>query len=280
MSYDYDAPNLAPRAAPPRPLVGSPKQIEWATRIYGDLAERFGAAALPDIAEARFWIDARGCATAVHLREVTRAFLAERDANFTSPFTDRFPRYSTDEARTALEGLRGLAGTIGVVVLDLETTGLERSDRVVEIAAVRWPSLDLDPIPLVDTLVRPPDLMAAAEVTGIGADELAEARPFEAVAAEVAEWAGRCHLISWNSRFDMPVLRREIAHAGLPAPLVRATCAMRLAAGLLELDGWPSLEEVAGRLHINRAEPAHRAMSDVMTTCAILRAIRGEAAGG
>lgn len=268
MSYDYPDP-ARPPARPPRPLVGTPRQVDWATRIYGELADRVGQDALPDILEARFWIDVRECGTASQIAEAARAFLA----TFESPFTDRFPRFSEAEAHAALDGLRRLAATVGVAVLDLETTGLERTDRVVEIAAIQWPSREV----LIDTVVGLPPGFVPAEVSGIPTDEWWSAPMFEEHAERVSRWAATQHLVTWNVRFDIPVLRRELSRAnrGLVAPAVRATCAMRLSAAALGLDGWPSLAEVAERLGIETTEPAHRAMADVLTTCSILDALAG-----
>jgi hypothetical protein len=253
-------------------LTGTPKQIEWAGRLR---AERVAWGwRLPDIPDARFWIDNRDC-TSGDLEEAARRFVAERDSKLESPFTETFPRFGREEARLAMEGLRHLSGSVGVIVLDLETTGLEKTDRVVEIAAVRWPSRE----PLINRVVYVPTELAPAEITGITTAEINAAPPFEAFAQGVADWAEGAHLVAWNSRFDMRFLRRELARS-MSAPALRATCAMRLAQAWLGLDDWPTLEEVLPRFGIERSGGAHRAMPDVLTTCAVLDAMGGGASNG
>jgi DNA polymerase III epsilon subunit-like protein len=250
----------------PETLTGSPRQVEWAGRIRAEIAQRGWP--LPDIAEARFWIDfARECAGALDLAAAAQRFLAERDAVWDSPFTEDYPRFTHEEARQALDGLRRLADSIGVVVLDLETSGLEKTDRVVEIAAVRWPSREV----VIDTVVRPPASRWPHAVSAITPEELAAAPSFGDIAGGVALWAA-AHLVSWNTRFDLRVLGRELEACNLH-PRFRATCAMRLAGAWLQLADWPSLEAAAELLDIDRAGDAHRAMADVLTTCAVLDAM-------
>jgi hypothetical protein len=247
------------------PLIGTPKQVEWGAHVRDGMVARWGP--MPEIADANFWLDNRSAATPEALHLAARAYEAERDANFDSPFTDRFPYHDRTEALPVLEALCRMASTIGVVVLDLETTGLERSDRIVEIAAVRWPSQEI----LIDTLIRPPAGMVAAEVTGITAEQLAEAPSFGELPPDRFGWAASSHLVSWNARFDMPVLRREIAAVeGWATPPIRATCAMRLGAAWLGLDGWPGLAEFQARVGLKPHEDAHRAMADVLATCDVL----------
>jgi DNA polymerase III epsilon subunit-like protein len=222
---------------------------------------------LADLTEARFWIDNRERQGDILQR--AQAYIAERDANLESPFTFDFPRYTRKDADAALDGLRRLSQSAGVVVLDLETTGLEegggKAARVVEIAAVHWPSRAV----VIDMLVRPPEGMVASDVSDITPAELALAPPFEHLVDGVAHWASECHLVTWNTRFDVPVLRREIVSAGRTAPTIRATCAMRLAAAWLEIDAFPKLDEAAGLLGIE-VGGAHRAMADVVTSCMVL----------
>jgi len=248
----------------PEPLTGTPKQVEWAARIRAEIAGRGWP--LPDIAEARFWIDNRDCGP-LDLAAAAQRYLADLGAVWESPFTDGFPQHTREDARAALEGLRRIAEGAGIVVLDLETSGLEKADRVVEIAAVRWPSREV----VIDTVIRPPAGMWPHRISGIDAEELAAAPPFCDIADAVALWAAN-HVVSWNTRFDLRVLGRELAAWNL-YPRFRATCAMRLAGAWLQLADWPTLEEAAAALGIEREGLAHRAMSDVQTTCAVLDAL-------
>lgn len=253
-------------------LTGSPAQVEWAARIRAQLARRLGWNSLPDIDAARFWIDNRECDTQAELAQAASDYQLEQDVAYESPFTEVFPRHTREDALPVLRALRRMSETVGVVVADLETTGLETTDRIAEIAAVRWPSREV----VIDTVVRLPEGLKPAEITAITAEEVAAAEPFEALADDLGIHLAYRHLVTWNVRFDARFLHRELRLSGQRHRL-RATCAMRLAGAWLELAGWPSLEEAAAAFGVEIAGPAHRAMPDVLTTCALLDAM---AAGG
>lgn len=254
-------------------LTGTAKQIEWAGRIRAQFALLYGWAALPDIDAARFWIDSRSVDGRDELAQAARDWQVEQDVAYESPFTDVFPRYTREDALPVLRGLRRMSETVGVIVLDLETSGLEKTDRVAEIAAVHWPSREV----VIDRVVRLPDGLRPAEVASISTEEMADAPAFEGFADEVAYLCYR-HLVAWNARFDMRFLHRELRLAR-EARRLRATCAMRLAAAWLESADWPTLEEAAAALKVGVVGPAHRAMPDVLTTCAVLDAMGGASDG-
>ncbi|MEU7073021.1 exonuclease domain-containing protein [Streptomyces narbonensis] len=95
-------------------------------------------------------------------------------------------------------------------VLDVETTGLSSTDRVIEVAAVDAH----DGSVLVDTLVHPgPGITipaGATRVHGITNSMVASARPWSDVLPEVLAAVGERVLLAYNSDFDR---RMTVGHA-------------------------------------------------------------------
>ena len=107
-------------------------------------------------------------------------------------------------------------------VLDIETTGLDDRDRIVEIAVV-----DLAGTPLLNTLIRPtgewfmsPD---AAAVHGIGVRELEIAPTFAEIYPELANALRGCRVLTYGADFDARMIAGELSRAELP-PLLDEHC--------------------------------------------------------
>jgi DNA polymerase-3 subunit epsilon len=104
-----------------------------------------------------------------------------------------------------------------LVFLDLETTGVNAgSDRVVEISLIK-----VHPDGRREAMTRrvnpgmpiPPE---STRVHGITDADVAGAPPFSSVAPEVLAFIGDADLAGFNiQRFDLPVLHRELAQAGM-----------------------------------------------------------------
>jgi CBS domain-containing protein len=105
-----------------------------------------------------------------------------------------------------------------VVVLDLETTGLDvRRDRVVQIGAIAMLGTRILDAPRIEQLVNPGVAMPAVaeRIHGIGDEALVGAPDFAAVYGALhAMLAGRV-VVGHNVAFDLAVLRHEAARAGL-----------------------------------------------------------------
>lgn len=107
--------------------------------------------------------------------------------------------------------------TRDLVVLDLETTGTwVDKDRIIELALIKTkvdgarenmvkkinPGMPIPPV--------------VSELTGISDDDVQDAPSFKNVAHEVLEFIGESDLGGFNiDRFDLPLLRREFAEAGV-----------------------------------------------------------------
>src|SRR6185295_12031722 len=124
------------------------------------------------------------------------------------------------------------------VVLDTETTGLDPAKaRIVEIAAVRISAGRLDAAGGLRRLVCPgePVPPEASRIHGLDDAALADAPPFKMVWPEFLDFVGGSVLIGHTLGFDLAVLKRECAQAGLAwrGPRVLDT---RLLAELAEPD--------------------------------------------
>ena len=161
------------------------------------------------------------------------------------------------------------------VVVDLETTGVGRAARIVELGAVlvdrgeqgaRFSELVEPGIPL------PPRI---TEITGIRPRDLAGARPLRPVLDEFLRFAGSRILVAHNAPFDCGMLDRALhALAGrrLAARVLDTVClARRLLAGRLPRFDLASL----ARRFDTTVQPCHRALPDALATAELLCVLVG-----
>jgi len=120
------------------------------------------------------------------------------------------------------------------VVLDTETTGLvpEEGHRIIEVACLelagRRPSgrhfhRFLNPERAID--------LAATQVHGLTAEDLADKPRFADIADELLEFVEDCELLIHNAPFDVAFLNAELARIGRPKldSLCRVTCTLVMA---------------------------------------------------
>jgi DNA polymerase-3 subunit epsilon len=169
------------------------------------------------------------------------------------------------------EGFLGdhVVADLPIVAIDTETTGRDPlSDRVVEVACVRW---ERGEITLRKSwLVNPgrPIPKEAFDVHGISDDDVKDAPAFEAIVPELLEALAGAIPLAYNAEFDRKQLLSELARVPAPAapppafqknadwldPLVWAR-------ELQKLEKSRALGEVAARLGIELTQ-AHRATND------------------
>ncbi|WP_319431850.1 exonuclease domain-containing protein [Mycobacterium sp. RTGN5] len=112
-------------------------------------------------------------------------------------------------------GLANLLGREGrVAVIDVETTGLYRTDRVVEVAVVTV-NADGAIEEEFDTLVNPMRDMGATWIHGIDTAMVRDAPTFADVAHHVAARINGAVVTGHNVRFDMRMLGDEFDRAGI-----------------------------------------------------------------
>lgn len=155
----------------------------------------------------------------------------------------------------------------GFAVIDVETTGLYNSDRIVEVGVVL-----LDEQLRVEhewgTLLNPHRHLSASEVHGLTASDVADAPDFAHVAAHLAALLDRRVVVAHNATFDLRMLAHALAHANMSAPgQLVVVDTLRLSREAL--GGPASLPVIAEYLSID-APAAHEALADAQVTGQVL----------
>lgn len=155
----------------------------------------------------------------------------------------------------------------GYAVIDLETTGFGKYDRVLEIGVVL-----LDPHLAEErrwrTLVQPMRDIPNSEVHGITATDLVDAPTFDQVAEEFCAVVGSRTPVAHNAPFEKRFLSAEFDRAEMPDTLPEQWVdTMKLAR---EYVGVGKLNEACKFAGI-RNERAHSALGDAAATAELLR---------
>ncbi|MFF7634525.1 DEDDh family exonuclease [Kitasatospora sp. NPDC008050] len=119
----------------------------------------------------------------------------------------------------------------GYAVVDVETTGLGRTDRVISAGVYR---LDAEG-EVVDhwyTLVNPERDPGPVWIHGLTTTMLADAPTFPQIAEELAERLRGRVMVAHNALFDWNMISREFSRAGLRAPVEQRLCTMVLSRDL------------------------------------------------
>jgi DNA polymerase-3 subunit epsilon/CBS domain-containing protein len=164
---------------------------------------------------------------------------------------------------------------LDAMVIDTEATGLDPARaRIVEFGAVLLNGGKISGEETLRLLVNPgePIPAAAAAIHGITNDSVADAPAFAATWKQVQTFAEKRVWIGHTLGFDLTLLTRECARAGLPfeRPSILDT---RLLAQVAEpnLSGY-TLESLASWLGVEAAE-RHAALGDAITTARIFVAL-------
>lgn len=148
----------------------------------------------------------------------------------------------------------------GYAVVDVETTGLARDDRIISAAVYqldaqgefqdRW-----------YTLVNPRRDPGPVWIHGLTSDVLADAPLFEEIVPELSRRLADRVLVAHNAMFDWSMIAREYARAGASAPVDRRLCTIALSKELrLPLPNH-KLESLAAHYGVVQ-EQAHHALDD------------------
>ncbi|MBV2151344.1 DEDDh family exonuclease [Kitasatospora sp. SUK 42] len=131
----------------------------------------------------------------------------------------------------AVPAQRSAAPAEGFAVVDVETTGLGRSDRVISAGVYQ-----LDPDGEVTdhwyTLVNPERDPGPVWIHGLTAELLGTAPIFPQIAEEFATRLANRVLVAHNALFDWNMISREFSRAGLRAPVEQRLCTMVLSRDL------------------------------------------------
>ena len=158
------------------------------------------------------------------------------------------------------------------VLIDTETTGFGPAAQLVEVAAIHI--RDGEPVRTFQTLVRPSVSIPwrASQVHGIS-NAMVRGAPAEAdVVRTLRDFIGTHPLVAHNASFDVKVLQGAFHRAGVAAPGSVVWCSLKLARRFVSEAPSHALGALARHLSLETV-PSHRAMSDVLTTQALLAVI-------
>ncbi|MFI6983108.1 TerD family protein [Embleya sp. NPDC050154] len=162
-------------------------------------------------------------------------------------------------------------------VVDVETTGLRSSDRIVSVAVElldragtvtdRW-----------STLVDPRRDPGPVHIHGLTPERLAGAPTFDRIADDLAEYLAGRVLVAHNAPFDWGMLTAEFGRLDTPWPMRRRLCTMALARHLELPIGDYRLATLAAHYRVRQLR-AHDAVDDARVLGEIFRYSLHEAAG-
>jgi DNA polymerase-3 subunit epsilon len=163
--------------------------------------------------------------------------------------------------------LRGVGDRF--VVIDVETTGLLNSDRIVEVAAVTL-SPNGQVVDEWDTLVNPGRDVGPTHIHRITASMVSMAPTFDEVAVALAERLHGAVLVAHNLPFDARMLANEFGRAGEPFDQGRGVCTLQVTG--------QKLTHACERYGID-LDGHHRALADARATSRLLRKVSGAGGG-
>ncbi|GAA2784354.1 DEDDh family exonuclease [Kitasatospora sp. CM 4170] len=170
------------------------------------------------------------------------------------------PETSGAPRAVPLPAQRAAAPVEGFAVVDVETTGLGRSDRVIS-AGVYQLDADGDVTDHWYTLVNPERDPGPVWIHGLTREALAGAPTFPEIAGEFAERLRDRVLVAHNALFDWNMISREFSRAGLRAPVDQRICTMVLSRDLrLPLPNG-KLASLAAHFGVQQRQ-AHNALDD------------------
>ena len=178
-------------------------------------------------------------------------------------------RYHADARRHADEGrqvldMRSRKPAPQLAVIDCETTGLGRHDRIVEIAVLTLDPDSWETLDEYDTLINPERDVGPVELHGITASMVEAAPTFAEVAAPLARRLHGAVLIAHNISFDTRMLGYEFTRLHVEFGAGSGLCTLRATREKLG---------AACRRHGIALDNAHRALADARATAALGRKV-------
>lgn len=146
-------------------------------------------------------------------------------------------------------------------VIDLETTGFGKTDRIVEIGVVVIDPATGEIVDEFDTLLNPGRDIGATHVHGITATMVESAPTFEEIAGALTRVLGGNILVAHNLPFDKRFLMQEFDRAGIQVDPGAGLCTLKLSGEKLSI--------ACERRGID-IESHHRALSDARASAQIL----------
>ncbi|AIT59971.1 exonuclease domain-containing protein [Corynebacterium doosanense] len=155
-----------------------------------------------------------------------------------------------------------------VAVLDVETTGFSKSDRIIEVGIVTFDDNGNEESRF-ESLIQPDRAIHNSFVHHITPAMVARAPHFDEVASRVAELINGRVIVAHNASFDARMLNQEFARLGHPLPPAAAWVIDTMRLSKLLLPGSPSKLSDALALSGIRNEAAHNALADAVATASL-----------
>jgi DNA polymerase-3 subunit epsilon len=167
----------------------------------------------------------------------------------------------------------------GYAVVDVETTGLARDDRIISAAVYRLDSRG-DVEDHWYTLVNPERDPGPVWIHGLTTDVLEGAPLFPEIAGQFAERLDGRVLVAHNAIFDWSMIAREYARAGRTPPTRQRLCTIALSKELALPLPNHKLESLAAHFGVVQ-EHAHHALDDARVLAEAFRpSLHAAARGG
>ncbi len=157
------------------------------------------------------------------------------------------------------------------VVLDCETTGLGKHDRVVEIAAVVLEGPKLEIVDEFDTLVNPERDTGPVHIHGVTASMVELAPTFSEIAGALADVLHDRVVVAHNLNFDTRMLGYEFSRIEGDFDFGAGVCTLRATN--------KALPAACEHFSIRSEGEYHRALTDARATAQLLRAAVSSPAG-
>lgn len=164
------------------------------------------------------------------------------------------------------------------VIIDTETTGLDDTAEIVEIAII-----DCQGKTLLDSFVKPRKAEISPEayaVHGISEGAIENAPSFRDLSFHIARVCAETPVVMYNSAFDMRLMNQSAAAHGIVLPTLSTACAMKAYARFYGMHDpkrkgwkWQSLENAAAQQGITIEGRAHSALTDCRTTLKVIQAM-------
>lgn len=167
-------------------------------------------------------------------------------------------------------GLLEADDALEYVALDVETTGLYKSDKIIEIGLVAFKGQKI--IEEWSTLLNPMRDIGKTNIHGITPSMVSAAPVFEEIVNDIFRISHGRVLVAHNLSFDFRMLVQELEQINAEGDLGKGFCTLIASRRLLPGTG-DSLEATCQALAIPNNEP-HTALGDARTTMKIFESLR------
>ena len=191
-------------------------------------------------------------------------------------FLETHPPLNIDSRKEIIKWANAILDNGNALILDTETTGLEKNDEIIQVAII-----DIDGCVLFDSLIKPtkPVHPQARMVHNITDDDLEKAPTFSEVYDTIAQHITHRQIVAYNANFDRRMLKQTCIKYGFAE---------------FSVEGWDCLMEKYGYFGGKKNEQkiykprrlttacaqqnisifnAHHAMDDCLLTLKLIRAV-------